>query len=88
MEEKKIADNQQKSPQSDQWGFIKWVVKSLLAVIVVLIALLFISNMAWLYVFQSYDYSSYKMSTSEGNNNYLRGEGEIVNGNDANSGKG
>ena len=53
MEEKKIADNQQKSPQSDQWGFIKWVVKSLLAVIVVLIALLFVSNMAWLYVFQS-----------------------------------
>ena len=76
MEEKEIVcEKAEKSRQSDQWGFIKWVVKSLLAVIVVLIALLFVSNMAWLYVFQSYDYSSYEMSTSEGNNNYLRGGG-------------
>ena len=54
MEEKEIVcEKAEKSRQSDQWGFIKWVVKSLLAVIVVLIALLFVSNMAWLYVFQS-----------------------------------
>lgn len=48
-------------------------------VIVLLIALLFLSNMIWLYVFQSYDTISYAQD-GNGNNNLVSGTaGDIYN---------
>ncbi len=56
--------------------------KRLLIIIGVLIGLFFVSNMAWLYVFQSYDYTSEITvdGTTGGNANYIDGKGNIYNG--------
>lgn len=56
----------------------------LVTVIVVLIILLFASNIAWLYVWNGYEYSDEGMDvtvgTEQGNANYLDGNGDINNG--------
>ena len=57
----------------------------LLIMIAALVLLLTICNMAWLYVFQSYDYASYAQE-GEGYNNIVTGTaGDINNGADAKS---
>ena len=49
-------------------------------IILILIICLFLSNMAWLYVFQSYDYTStitYKTDTKEGGNAIINRDVEV-----------
>lgn len=50
---------------------------------IVLIVALFVSNMAWLKVWNSYDYKSeVSLDSGEGNANFIGGDGEITNGED------
>ena len=43
--------------------------------------MLFASNLAWLWVFQSYDYSSYQAESNDGGNaNIIGNDGDINNG--------
>lgn len=61
---------------------LKETIKRQWIIIIVLIAVLFASNMAWLWVFQSYDYTSYEQTTDSGGiNNYIGGDGDVNNGN-------
>lgn len=59
-------------------------IKRLVAIIIVLIVLLFASHMAWLYVWQSYDYVSEEKTVSvdsdNGIANYIGNNGDIHNG--------
>lgn len=57
--------------------------KRLVTIILILIALLFASNMAWLFVWNLYDYSDSSVvvdSKSEGNASYIGANGVINNG--------
>lgn len=59
---------------------LKWFIT-----VIVLIALLVGSNMAWLYAWNSYDYVSEEVivdSQDGGNANYIGNDGDIVNGED------
>lgn len=59
--------------------------KRLLWVIAGVVVLLFLSNMAWLWVFQSYDYVSEEVvidNNDGGNANYVGNDGDINNGED------
>lgn len=65
-------------------------VKRLIAVIIVLIVILFASHMAWLYAWQSYDYTSEESQSisvdgKDGIANYIGNDGDIVNGEDSRS---
>lgn len=60
----------------------RWVIKRLVVALIVAIALLFVSNMAWLYAWNQFDYSSDTTTTtidSEGNGiaNYTGGNGGV-----------
>lgn len=59
--------------------------KRMFVIILVLIGMLVGTNMAWLYVFQSYDYTSYEyQQDGEGYNNINHGiEGNVTNNNGA-----
>ena len=59
--------------------------KKLWIVLIIAIVLIFASNMAWLWVFNQYDYESTVTVDSKdgGNANYLGGNGDIVNGEDS-----
>lgn len=57
--------------------------KRMCIIVVVIAAMLFVSNMAWLYVWQSYDFIDENISLDSndgGNANYLGGNGDINNG--------
>lgn len=58
-------------------------IKRLIAIILILIGLLFASNMAWLYVWNSYDYTTdtqtVDLNSQKGNANYIENGGEILN---------
>lgn len=57
--------------------------KKLWIAILVTVSLLFVSNMAWLYAWMSYDYvSTVTVDGKDGNANYLNGKGDINNGTD------
>lgn len=60
----------------------KWLVISL----IISILLLFLSNIAWLYVWQSYDYESAQdtitVDAGYGTANYVGNDGDIINGED------
>lgn len=61
-------------------------IKRLVAVIVILIALLFVSNVAWLRSWMQYDYDSGAVTVDSkdgGNANYIGEDGDIVNGKDS-----
>lgn len=65
-------------------------IKRLIAVVIITIALLFISNAIWLWAWSSYEYtateSSVDLSTDGGGDaNYIGNDGEIVNGEDKSS---
>lgn len=45
----------------------------------VVVALLAITNLAWLYVFYQYDFETYEVSSEEGNANYVGGDCEDIN---------
>lgn len=60
---------------------LKLTIKRLWVIILILIGVLVGSNMAWLYVFQSYDYVSYEQSTEGGGDaNFIGNDGDINNG--------
>lgn len=61
----------------------QWVIKKLVKALIVALVLLFASNLAWLWVFQSYDYSTEETVTTvnsdgEGVANYTGGDGGVV----------
>ena len=65
-----------------------WVIKRLVIALVIVVALMFASNMAWLWVFQSYDYSTTEtILESDGNSvaNYTGGNGGVNYGGESNS---
>lgn len=58
-------------------------IKRLWIALIVAVALMFASNMAWLYVWMQYDYCSEIVeidSQDGGNANYIGNDGDIVNG--------
>ena len=61
----------------------RWVIKRLVVTLIVAIVLLFASNMAWLYAWNQFDYSSTETTLeSDGNSvaNYTGGDGGVVYG--------
>lgn len=65
-------------------------VKRLIIAIIVTVILMFASNMAWLYAWQSYNYESEETavivdSKDGGNANYIGNDGDITNGKDSGS---
>ena len=64
-------------------------VKRLVIALIVAIAMIVVSNLAWLWVFNQYDFTSesYTIENADGNTNYLEAgnDGEINNGIEGNS---
>lgn len=65
------------------------IIKRLIVAIIIVVILFFISNLAWLYAWNQYDYSGKETTTSEvtvdgkeGTANYIGNDGDIVNGED------
>lgn len=63
-------------------------VKRLIIAIIIIAIMMFASNMAWLYAWQSYDYESEETSVivdskDGGNANYIGNDGDITNGKDS-----
>ena len=61
------------------------LVRRLIAALVVVVALLFVSNMIWLYEWTQYDYVTEENVTidgKQGNANYVGRNGNILNGKD------
>lgn len=55
--------------------------KRLFVALIIVLIMFFTSNMAWLYVWQSYDYTSYEVDSKDGGNASLIGNnGDIFNG--------
>ena len=74
---------------SDTVANYHWVIKKLVIALVIVVALMFVSNMAWLWVFQSYDYATEETVTtleSDGNSvaNYTGGNGGVNYGSESN----
>ena len=68
---------------SDTVANYHWVIKKLVIALVVTVFLMFASNLAWLFVFQSYDFSTEETVTTvdsegEGIANYTGGDGGVV----------
>lgn len=64
------------------------VIKMLVIIIILVITMLVVTNGAWLYCWQQYDYSGQETVTvdgKEGNANYIGNDGEIINGEDSGS---
>lgn len=60
-------------------------IKKLIIVVVIAIALMFISNAIWLYAWMQYDYISEDVTVDSqdgGNANYIGNNGDIMNGTD------
>lgn len=60
-------------------------IKKLIIVVVIAIALMFISNAIWLYAWMQYDYISEDVTVDSqdgGNANYIGNDGDIMNGTD------
>lgn len=56
------------------------IIKRLFICIIVLIVMLFASNLAWLYAWMQYDYETVEVeqsSNSDGDCNFIGGEGDI-----------
>lgn len=65
------------------------IIKRLIVAIIIVVILFFISNLAWLYAWNQYDYSGAETTTSEitvdgkeGTANYIGNDEDIVNGED------
>ena len=68
---------QAKDERNDRWRNI---------IIIILIILLALTNGAWLYAWNQYDYSSTQtvdVDAKDGNANYIGGNGDITNGKDS-----
>ena len=58
-------------------------IKRLLIMLVIMLALFFASNMAWLYVWNQYEYVDEDVTVGSqdgGNANYIGNDGDIING--------
>lgn len=57
-------------------------IRRLLIALMVSIALLFISNVAWLWFFNQFDYAidTVTQGTEDGDNSYINANGSVVNG--------
>lgn len=67
------------------------IIKRLIVAIIIVVILFFISNLAWLYAWNQYDYNSAETTTTtsevtvdgkDGTANYIGNNGDIVNGED------
>lgn len=68
---------------SDTVANYQWVIKKLIIALVLVVVLMFVSNIAWLWVWQSYDYASEEtVVESDGDSiaNYTGGNGGVVYG--------
>lgn len=61
------------------------VIKMLVIIIILVITMLVVTNGAWLYCWQQYDYGSSEVTVDgkDGNANYIGNDGDIVNGEDS-----
>ena len=56
--------------------------KRIFVVLIATLIMLFASNLAWLYVFNQYDFQSYELNSNDGGNaNFIGNDGDITNGN-------
>lgn len=86
-------DNENKVPYAAYEGLQvrhERTVKRLIIAIIIIAIMMFASNMAWLYAWQSYDYESEETavivdSKDGGNANYIGNDGDITNGKDSGS---
>lgn len=70
--ERQLKDERDRHDKVKVWMF---------AIIIILIIALIGCNMAWLAVWNSYDFESYELSTAGGGNaNYIGNDGDIYNG--------
>ena len=68
---------------SDTVADKQWVIKKLVRAIIIIVCLMFVSNIAWLVAWLQYDYSSTETTLeSDGNSiaNYTGGDGGVVYG--------
>ena len=94
MNNRDIKENREQRPTTidyivyrDAIADNRWVIKRLVVALIVAIALLFVSNMAWLYAWNQFDYSSTETTLkSDGNSvaNYTGGDGGVVYGGESN----
>ena len=77
-----IKENREQRPTTidyivfrDEIADNRWVIKRLVVALIVAIALLFVSNMAWLYAWNQFDYSSETVTTTADS----EGDGVAVN---------
>ena len=61
----------------------QWVIQKMVIALVIVVALMFASNIAWLYVWQKYDYAVEEITTTidsegEGIANYTGGNGGVI----------
>ena len=55
--------------------------KRIFVVLIATLIMLFASNLAWLYVFNQYDFQSYELNSEDGGNaNFIGNDGDITNG--------
>lgn len=86
-EQKRKPDNVPYVVFDDMVANYQWIIKKMVWALIVAIALMFISNMAWLFVWQMYDYSSTETTVeSDGNSvaNYTGGDGGVIYGGTSN----
>ncbi|MCI8629246.1 MAG: hypothetical protein HFE57_07050 [Firmicutes bacterium] len=79
LEEKKEKEEPKGFLASDLLSMLKKQLKALWIIIFLLLVALVGTNMAWLWVFQSYDYVSVD-SSGEAPANYIGNDGDIYNG--------
>ena len=85
---KNCKDNEQIPEQSKNelaFAFIERTVKRQWIALIIALCMLFASNVAWLYAWMQYDYTSEEVivdvnSDDGGNANYIGNDGDIVNG--------
>ena len=73
---------------TDMVANYQWIIKKMVYALIVAIALMFISNAAWLYAWLQYDYSSTETTVeSDGNSvaNYTGGDGGVIYGSTSDS---
>lgn len=62
------------------------IIKGLIIALCVVVFLMVVSNLAWLYVYNQYDYSGNEetvtVDSDSGNANYIGNDGDITNGTD------
>ena len=56
--------------------------KRLFISLIVILAMFFANNLAWIWVFNQYDFQSYEINSEDGGNaNFIGNDGDITNGN-------